>query len=370
MNMPFLTMQALLGTDKRPPELPADDSEPGRLTQAIAATRDSSENAEALRLLRAAGVQAVCGLAGYLPPRADSALPEPCPPEPRASVDKAAVIDVLRQVLSSGSDRMRLEAFRLMLGAGKVLPPALLPQALELGRRTPSLRGPIALIAGERGRWLGGRNAAWNLFATNAENELAPEVWDNGTLMQREAYLKSLRAQDPAKARERFETASASFDARERAAFTGCLGEGLSAADEAFLETLLEKDRSKEVRQAAASLLVRLPESGYVRRMGERLAACIVVPEARGGLIGRAAPGRRAPGILRSRVEKGLAGRKKAAVRGIRPARLVALSDRALRTAGVVGGAYRPVARSPHRLGAENRLAKRVAPQLAGGRPP
>lgn len=133
MNMPFLTMQALLGTDKRPPELPADDSEPGRLTQAIAATRDGSENAEALRLLRAAGVQAVCGLAGYQPPRADSALPEPCPPEPRASVDKAAVIDVLRQVLSSGSDRMRLEAFRLMLGAGKVLPPALLPQALELG---------------------------------------------------------------------------------------------------------------------------------------------------------------------------------------------------------------------------------------------
>ena len=60
MNMPFLTMQALLGTDKRPPELPADDSEPGRLTQAIAATRDGSENAEALRLLRAAGVQAVC----------------------------------------------------------------------------------------------------------------------------------------------------------------------------------------------------------------------------------------------------------------------------------------------------------------------
>ena len=86
-------MQALLGTDKRPPELPADDSEPGRLTQAIAATRDGSENAEALRLLRAAGVQAVCGLAGYQPPRADSALPEPCPPEPRASVDKAAVID-------------------------------------------------------------------------------------------------------------------------------------------------------------------------------------------------------------------------------------------------------------------------------------
>lgn len=67
MNMPFLTMQALLGTDKRPPELPADDSEPGRLMQAIAAARDGSENAEALKLaprrrgagrLRAGGVPA------------------------------------------------------------------------------------------------------------------------------------------------------------------------------------------------------------------------------------------------------------------------------------------------------------------------
>ena len=56
MNMPFLTMQALLGTDKRPPELPADDSEPGRLTQAIAATRDGSENAEALRQIGRAHV--------------------------------------------------------------------------------------------------------------------------------------------------------------------------------------------------------------------------------------------------------------------------------------------------------------------------
>lgn len=289
MNMPFLTMQALLGTDKRPPEFPADESEAGRLTQAVAAMRDGSENADALKLLRAAGVQAVCGLAGYLPPRADSGLAEPCPPESRTPVDKAAVIDLLRQILSNGSDRMRLEAFRLMSGAGKVLPPTLLPQALELGRRTPALRGPIAQVAGERGRWLEARNAAWNLFATSAEGKLDPEVWDSGTLAQREAYLKALRAREPAKARELFEAASASLDARERAAFTGCLEEGLSTADEAFLETLLEKDRSKEVRQTAASLLVRLPESGYVRRMAGRLAPCIAVPEAKSGIIGRIA---------------------------------------------------------------------------------
>ncbi|MFQ8736731.1 MAG: hypothetical protein ACLSAH_12585 [Bilophila wadsworthia] len=141
MNMPFLTMQALLGTDKRPPELPADDSEPGRLTQAIAATRDGSENAEALRLLRAAGVQAVCRLAVPAAPRR-LRPPRALPAGTRASVDKAAVIDVLRQVLSSGSDRMRLEAFRLMLGAGKVLPPALLRRRWSLGAARRLCAGP------------------------------------------------------------------------------------------------------------------------------------------------------------------------------------------------------------------------------------
>lgn len=163
MNMPFLTMQALLGTDKRPPELPADDSKPGRLMQAIAAARDGSENAEALKLLRAAGVQAVCGLAGYQPPaptppspspaRRNPARPSTRPPSSTYCAKSFPADPTVCALKPSGHARR-----------GESAPSALLPQALELGRRTPSLRGPIALIAGERGRWLGGRNAAWNLF--------------------------------------------------------------------------------------------------------------------------------------------------------------------------------------------------------------
>ena len=378
MNMPFLTMQALLGTDKRPPELPRRRQRTRTAHASHCRHAGRLENAEALRLLRAAGVQAVCGLAGYQPPAPTPPSPSPCLPEPRASVDKAAVIDVLRQVLSSGSDRMRLEAFRLMLGAGKVLPPALLLQALELGRRTPSLRGPIALIAGERGRWLGGRNAAWNLFATNAENELDPEVWDNGTLMQREAYLKSLRAQDPAKARERFETASASFRCpRTRRLYRVPRRRpergGRSLSRNPCWKRIAARKCvkppppcSSACRKAAMSgaWANALPPASSSRRPGE--GSSDVSPQPSPAPLLAVEP----PESFDPEWKKGLAGRKKPQYEEFGPRAWWLYQIGRCVPLAVVGGAYRPVARSPHRLGAENRLAKRVAPQLAGGRPP
>lgn len=296
-----LAAQALLGTDKRPPVFPPDDGGIGRLMQALAAEndpKDAPENADALRLLRAAGVQAVCGDAGYAPPRAETLIPEPCPPETRQAVDKADVARILRRLFSEGSERPCREALRLMREAQRILPPALLPQALALGRRVPALREAVAAVAGERGRWLGLQHPAWNLFATDAGGELDPESWDHGSPIQRRAYMNAMRRKDPAKARALFEEARDAADAKERAAFAECLREGLGPEDEPLLESLLLRDRSKEVRQIAASLLSLLPESGYARRMGERLAACVVLPEpGKGGLMGRVAAALSGPAL-------------------------------------------------------------------------
>lgn len=283
----LLGAQALLGTDKRAPQLPTDATI-GLLCADLARLNGDAENADALRLLRAAGVQAVCAHAGYAPSRAASLVPAPCPPESRKVADKAAVIQILRHLLVDSEQRLCREALALMKDADMVLSPSLLPQALALGRRVPGLRGAVAAVAGERGRWLGKRNPAWDLFATDAEGELSPEVWDHGTPMQRKAYMSALRRQDPAKARALFEETK-DADAKERAAFAQCLRDGLSLEDEVFLESLLTKDRSREVRQIAASLLALLPESAYARRMGERLAACIVLPAAKEGLLSRVA---------------------------------------------------------------------------------
>lgn len=282
-----LGAQALLGTDKRPPVLSSDGSDIGRLLQTLPGGAD---NADALRLLRAAGVLAVCGNAGYAPPRAEPLIPAPCPAETRPAVDKAAVADILRRLLAEGSERPCREALRLMRDAAMILPPVLLPQALALGRRVPVLREAIAAVMGERGRWLGKENPSWDLFPTDAEGELDPESWDHGSPIQRRAYMIALRRKDPARARALFEEARETSDAKERAAFAECLREGLSLDDEPLLESLLARDRSKEVRQIAASLLSLLPESGYARRMGERLAACVILPEPKKeGLLGRVA---------------------------------------------------------------------------------
>lgn len=290
-----LGVQALLGTDKRPPAFPPDDSDIGRLLHALPGGGD---NADALRLLRAAGVQAVCGDAGYTPPRTERLVPAPCPEETRQAVHKADVAVILLRLFAEGAERPCREALRLMRKADMILPPALLPQALALGRRVPALREAIAAVMGERGRWLSAQNPAWNLFATDAGGELDPESWDHGSATQRRAYMNALRRKDPAKARALFEETRETSDAKERAALAECLRENLSLEDEPFLESLLAKDRSKEVRQLAAALLSLLPESTYARRMGGRLAVCVIPPEPRKeGLLGRVAAALSGPAL-------------------------------------------------------------------------
>jgi hypothetical protein len=104
----------------------------------------------------------------------------------------------------------------------------------------------------------------------------APDItlWENGTLEQRKLFLGRLRETDPDEARSLLQDGFAQLDARERAGLLEAITTGIGPADEDFLETLLG-DRSKEVRQLAASLLARLPSSRYLARMAGRMAACL-----------------------------------------------------------------------------------------------
>jgi hypothetical protein len=83
-----------------------------------------------------------------------------------------------------------------------------------------------------------------------------------------------MRAANPSKARELLAATWNNDAAEERALWVGCLLDGLSADDETFLETCLD-DRSSRVREAAADLLARLPNSSLVNRMVERVASLI-----------------------------------------------------------------------------------------------
>ncbi|TDD29961.1 hypothetical protein E1286_46170, partial [Nonomuraea terrae] len=152
------------------------------------------------------------------------------------------------------------------------VPPYTLPDLLERGRRDRSIREHLGVLAAQRGRWLAALNPAWGYLL----DEPTGETWELGGSADRLAHLRALRAADPGEARRLLESTWERETPDDRAEFVALLADGLSMDDEPFLEEALD-DRRREVRQAAANLLTRLPGSRMSRRMAERLTACVTI---------------------------------------------------------------------------------------------
>ncbi|GLW96913.1 DUF5691 domain-containing protein [Microtetraspora sp. NBRC 16547] len=246
-----LVSAALVGTDRRP--LPGGPS--------VAPPVDLLEQA-AVRVIRAR--------AGQRPHRGRP-LP-PAPPETRPLVGRGAG-DRLARILAGEQGRLLAEWLEIAAGSGVRVPARLVPRLLDLGARDQSIRAHLGVLAGTRGRWLAGLNPAWSYLQEEPTDGHAgsADVWEFGTSGDRRAFLAALRATDPAAARELLVAGWGKETPEDRAAFTQILAEGLTMADEPFLEDALD-DRRREVRQAAADLLTRLPESRLGTRMAGRAA--------------------------------------------------------------------------------------------------
>lgn len=95
-----------------------------------------------------------------------------------------------------------------------------------------------------------------------------------GQLEQRSAYFQALRASEPAAAAALLQRHASELPAKERLVFVQMLAAQLSPADEAVLAPLL-RDRSREVRLAAAMLLALLPDSAHARHLAGWIAPLI-----------------------------------------------------------------------------------------------
>jgi len=142
---------------------------------------------------------------------------------------------------------------------------------LETGTSHRNLRQMISLSLGERGAWLASLNSEWSWVCGEVDDSVD---WQTAGRPQRIAYFRRLRSTEPAKAIELLTSTWDDEVPEDKVEFIDATAAGLGPADEVFLETAL-RERRKDIRSAASSVLCRLPDSAYCRRMLERLGKII-----------------------------------------------------------------------------------------------
>jgi len=270
---------ALLGTSRAPLRVEAADGSLGAACTAVAGD-EPEPSATLLRVAAAATVYRRCGRMAAL---SDEPPPAVCPPDTRPMCPPAAAA-LLRRIMNGEHASLIGEWLTLAARHGVRAPADALRDLLDLARREPKLRPLVLSVGGARAEWLAGQNAEWSFATAGSSPDALAATFETGTGPARLAALQQLRALDAERARTMLEASWAQDAPADRAAFAAALVTGLSLADEPFLERALD-DRRKEVRQAAASLLARLPASALVARMTARAREFVTL--GRSGLLKR-----------------------------------------------------------------------------------
>lgn len=274
-----LVTVALLGTDRRTP--PGCEPGPGA----------------AAAVLDAAAAETVRRRAGLRPARAarrPAPAPEdPRPPLPAPAARRLAMLLADRSGTAAGGRRGAAPDLMELLpqwlatanARGFAAPPETLPALLDAARGRTDLRPAALRFAGPRALWLAGLNPDWRFALRGTpgggtvppgpgDGERVRRLWHEGLFAERVALLASLRARNPAGARELLVSTWATERAEDRLMFLDSLRTRLTSADEPFLEQALA-DRSRNVRATAAELLSALPDSALAARMAARAVSCV-----------------------------------------------------------------------------------------------
>ena len=189
-----VTASAVVGLDRKPPTIPADDP-------VMNALDGIDQRDPPARLLAIAAASTLYGRVGRKPSSDASPLPEACPPDdlPLAS-DKASAR--LRRILTGEHVSVLPEWLGLLAKSGGRLPDDTLATALEMARKQTDLRPAIQKVLGTRGRWLAARNPAWEDLGVETKPTDADLVWQTGTRAERRAALSALRRSNAGRARE------------------------------------------------------------------------------------------------------------------------------------------------------------------------
>ncbi len=247
---------------------------------------DRAGGAKAGEILTAAVVAASRARAGLRTAVRAAAVDE-CPPE-TLPVCSANAASILSRILAAGEWVMVEEWARLACSARRRVPSGLVPAVLTACESRAGLAYQFGAALGRCGEWLGGFNPVWRKGPGAGVPADLEARWATGTAGERREWLALARRTEPGRAIALVRLTWADDAASDRGTFVQILGIGLTAEDETFLESCLA-DRSKAVREAAAGLLCRLPESAYVGRMTARADRMLKLDESKKGLLKRRA---------------------------------------------------------------------------------
>lgn len=285
MSLDAFLQTALLGTARSPSMPVVGEGAVAALFEKIQKSTSSGATdagAAASVFLKSVACATLCARAGFVPKAMDLGA-VPAVPDLSGDLTVVAPIEPLSQVLVAGLPRLSALAFAHMRAVDMRAPGPLIRPLLDHGYMHKELREHIAPIVGARGRWLASQEVSWAWAkggVTGAADQQAfQEQWDFGSSEARVAALKTERLQNPEGARSRLSAEIKDLPLQERTPLIEALRVNLSEADAPFLMGCLV-DKAREPREAAAALLMTLPDSLHAQRMGLRLAALVTKADA------------------------------------------------------------------------------------------
>ena len=279
-DLSWLSQAAVMGTRARPF---SSKVLPRAVAEALPAQQDKTKGGDAGDAADGTGVLLDAAAAygavhrATIPSVPSSAARDTGWPTSSRPLAPQALRPVLEQILASKPQQQLLAtALGLVADCGWRLPAPLLVRVLNETAYRHEEREAVLDVIDERAAAVLREHPVWGkrvepLVSLPGGGSGDDSVWRLGTTAQRLAYFRRLRAQDPAAARTLMVASWKKEKAEAREGIVEALTTGLGEADLPLLEMAIT-DRSGGVRQAAAQVLLHLPESGLVQR-AEALAA-------------------------------------------------------------------------------------------------
>lgn len=266
-----LIKYSLIGSERQTAPLSADGDLQAYINQLYPNNTVPTGEAREQALLSAAALVTQYRLAGQQAAMFSGTLPAADEAEPLPLLSPLCISHLQRFLNDSELKAILPEWLALAATVKRRVPFALIPPLLELAAQNRSVRPAITALIDKRGQWLAAQHSDWQKLLVQTDAILEDvSIWEEGSPAQREEYLRQYRGQDATKARELLIAVWKQEPAATRQSLLSVFSVNLSSEDEAFLTACLE-DRSKGVRQLAATLLGSLPDSAFSQRQKQRL---------------------------------------------------------------------------------------------------